>query len=181
MQHNLLDDFNNSYFVNPPEIHEWYKHNPFSDHEKQNLFDIYNDIKNDPRPYGYSHTLEKEFLRIIIIHHYERGGHIVLPAYFTSSESGVENVPDPKYISIWSYRDEVGDYFKRLMQLTYNHVLPDGKIIEYIFDHDNHYKDSHDAEMFFNMKKIREIHKLEKELSSELDIQTIGNKVINKI
>lgn len=180
MQYNILDDLNSSYFVNPPPLDEYQAHNPFN--SKAGLFRVYNDIKLDPSPHGYSRTLQKEFLRVIVIKHYDRGGHVILPAYFTCSETGVEEIPDPKYASFWDNFEMAGDEFKRLKQLTYNHILPDGKIIEYIFDHNNHYNYlHHNDEMFSTMRKLRNIYKLEKDLSEELDMKTTNNKIVAKI
>lgn len=193
MKYNILNELNESYYL----IHSHSEsalldnviHRPLESQKLNTLLDVYKKLKNDPNSYSSSYFMEEGFpiqkitLRAFIIYYYDRGGHAILPIYFTNNEGEVGYIEDPEYHSEWrdfhSKRD--CDHYKRILTLTFNHVLPDGKIIEYIFNGKNIYDPFKNIEMFFEMVKIKEVYIMQEELQNELSFNEDGESIIKKI
>jgi hypothetical protein len=144
--------------------------------DPQKLMEIYNTLKNDKNSLGYSKSTKKEFLRMFTIRYYASDGCIVFPSYFTSGTDGVNYIADPVYKDIWDnfdYRLNEGlSKYKILTHLTFNCVLSDGRIVEYLFDREKHYNQKEDEKMFNIMKGIKKSY----ELKDSLDVELVVNQ-----
>lgn len=173
MEHVILNNLEESYLL-PPYQDEFIEL-PWDNKNLELLNEVYHVLKNDKKAHGYSKTTNKEFLRMFVIEYYASDGFFIFPSYFTySKEHGTTYVADPVYKHLWDNFEERVDHnlikTKWLTHLTFNCVLSDGRIVEYLFDRNNSYKDNKNETMFFNMKKIKESYELKDSLSIDLSI-----------
>lgn len=176
----VLNSLEESFFFQDNK--DEYIENNWQETDPEKLIEIYTTLKDDKKAYGYSNSTKKEFLRIFSIDYYASDGCIVFPGYLTSGADGVNYIPDPVYKDIWDnfdYRLNHGlSKYKMLTHLTFNCVLSDGRIIEYLFDREKNYSPKENEKIFNIMKGIKKSY----ELKDSLDVELVVNQgsVVNK-
>lgn len=170
-KYHILPNLEESYFLNPPPLDKYQQHNEWNEYKKKQLYAAYDDARQLKGQCGFSKSEYAEFLKFIVVRHYDRGGHAILPTYILSHEhKGIYTLENPKFKHLHENHNFECSYegYKRLKQLTYNHVLPDGRIVEYIFDQNNHFKINHESDMFHEVNELRKIILLNDQLENSL-------------
>lgn len=141
------------------------------------LNDVYKKYCFIKQQSGFSHSKGCHYLKIIKCLYFELGGHVILPSYLTKNNNTYSCEPDPLYkldFERYNHHIEWG-IKKRLQELMFLYVLPDGRIIEFIFDYHQLYQDDSDEKMF----KAISLFLLKEELENTLIEKK--NMKINKI
>jgi hypothetical protein len=171
MSYEILNSLDDCYLLTPRPNE--YIDQVWQQNDMEFLNNLYQKLRDDKHSSGYSKSTQKDFLRIFVIHYYASDGFFVFPSYLTfSKDKFVSHVADPAYQNIWDdFEMRCDNYLiktKWLTHLTFNCVLSDGRIIEYLFNPVNIYNSTANQEMFFTMKKIKESCELQDKLSNNL-------------
>lgn len=119
-----------------------------------------------------------EFLHIITTRFYEIGGHVVLPILLIKKENHYYREDDPDYA--WWYRDyeKYNDYgmYRDLETIFYTHVLPDGRLMEFIFNNDKNHA-NHWEQIYTHIISVREAIELDDKLNHSLIKKQVDNTI----
>lgn len=139
--------------------------------------DAYQNVLNVQKQAGRLEARNAEFLHIITTRFYEIGGHVVLPILLIKKENNYYCEDDPDYI--WWYRDyeKYNDYgmYRDLETIFYTHVLPDGRLMEFVFNNDE--SQNHWENIYTHITSVREAIELDDKLNHSLIKKQVDNTI----
>lgn len=146
---------------------------------------------------------------VIECRYYDRGGYVVLPCYLIRTNenhdvshtyNGLNEYEENEFLSQtqdgYVYKEEPiaqfkswhseheerceWETYKRIMELNYLHILPDGAIVEFIYDQNHLYKENSTKTMFEQIEKARFKYSLEEKVK-EKNITIQNNTQCKKV
>lgn len=177
----VLTNIDESYFIKPPTF-DPKSQTRWDEERKQQLYDAYEEHRNPKGQYGFSKALNAGYMKMIKILHFEDAGHVVLPLYLLNHVfKGVYEEKNTQYKAWWDEFKGMEDEYKALNQVTYNHIFPDGRIIEYIMGASFYYKEPLLTDMFYKTRTLREYTLLKEDLEETPFIQSAPARRVFKV
>jgi hypothetical protein len=178
----ILSNIDETYFIRPPTS-DSLPQSSWDDERKQQLYKIYQDHMSPKGQCGFSKSLNAVYLKMIKIVHYIKGGHVILPIYLLNHHlKGVYEEDNGQYQSIFDEHNtkKAAEIYQKLSQLSYNHIFPDGRVIEYTFNGITQVKETYLTNMFYATRSIREYTLLKEDLE-EISIRKQEHKKVFKV